>query len=147
MNPALILFPLGLGLGMILTIHVSMNAQMSSLMNSYFAANAVFWTVGALTAWITAAMTSSLGKLSGVKDVPVWLVTSGIIGVAAAICMSRLIVKMGTARTTLLAILGQLAISMILEHYGLLGSLQRAVSMKSVLGLGIAAIGCVLVVL
>ena len=74
------LFILMLFIGVILTLHLTMNAQVGVIVKNSKMGNAIFWTIGAITALLIGATAWDASVFTRLKDVPVWLLTAGAMG-------------------------------------------------------------------
>lgn len=83
-----------------------------------------------------------LGRLVGG---PVWLWAGGVIGAFVVLSALMAAPRLGAATTVALFIAGQLAASIAIDHYGLLGVPVHPVDLKRALGLGFLMTGVVLI--
>jgi hypothetical protein len=67
-------------LGVILTVHLSMNGAVGAALNNARVGNALFWCVGALTALIVGMTGWRPGALAGLRQVNPVLLTAGAMG-------------------------------------------------------------------
>lgn len=128
------LFFLALFLGAILAIHLSMNAQVGVIVKNSKMANALFWTIGAATAILIATSSWDAGFFSRVKDVPVWLLTAGMIGACLVFGIAWAIPQIGAGPAFVLMVVGQIVTGLIFSHFGLLGSPVEPISWVKVTG-------------
>lgn len=74
-----------------------------------------------------------------------WHWLGGIVG-ACYVCMMIVSVpKIGTAATMAIVLLGQLAMGLVLDHFGWMGMAVRRVSIQRLLGIGLVLSGTLLV--
>ena len=121
-------------IGGVLALHLGMNAQVGVVLRNPKMGNAIFWTIGAITAIIigfTAYDTEVFGRL---KEVPVWLLTAGAMGAALVFGIAWSIPQIGAGPAFLLMIAGQVVTSMVFSHFGILGSPVEPISFVKVLG-------------
>lgn len=128
--------------GVVVTVHVSMNARIGTIVGSPVLANAVFWSVGFASS-VAVVLVRGGAKLpwDGLGKVPPVLFAAGIAGSALALFNNWIIPKVGITAFSLLLILGQLATSSLLSRYGLLGVPVEAPSIAKLGGLALAAAG------
>lgn len=86
------------------------------------------------------------GNLGAWHTVPWYTLTAGFLGVVIVGSISYTVPRIGLASTLTLAIAAQLAFGALLDHFGLLGALQRAFDLPRIVGLVVLAIGTWLVV-
>ncbi len=75
------------------------------------------------------------GNIGVWKSVPWYVLTSGFYGVIILAAYSFAIPRVGMAATITLAITAQLLLGAILDHYGLLGSVQHPLDLRRILGI------------
>lgn len=128
------LFLLALFLGVVLAVHLSMNAQVGVIVKNSKMANALFWTIGAAAAILVATTSWDAAFFSRLKEVPMWLLTAGIIGGCLVFAIAWTIPQIGAGPAFVLMVVGQILTGLICSHYGLLGSPVEHVSWTKVLG-------------
>lgn len=139
------LFILMLCIGVVLTVHLAMNAQVGVIVRNAKMGNALFWTIGGITAIIIGLTGWDSDVFNRLKEVPVWLFTAGVMGAALVFGIAWVMPQIGAAKGFVLLIAGQVITGMILSHFGLLGSPLEPVSLFKILGalLLIAGVGIV----
>lgn len=86
------------------------------------------------------------GSLGAWNTVPWYTLTAGFLGVVIVGTISYTVPRIGLASTLTVAIAAQLAIGATLDHFGLLGAVQRTFDLPRIVGLLALAIGTWLVV-
>lgn len=128
------LFALMLFIGVVLSLHLSMNAQVGVILKNSRMANAIFWTIGAVTAIIIGLSGWDPAVFTHLKDVPVWLFIAGAMGAALVFGIAWTIPQIGAGTAFVLMIAGQVIAGMIFSHFGLLGSPVERISLIKILG-------------
>jgi bacterial/archaeal transporter family-2 protein len=128
------LFGLMLFIGVILTLHLTMNAQVGVIIKNSKVGNAIFWTIGAITAIIIGLLSKDIEAFSRLKEVPFWLLTAGVMGAALVFGIAWTIPQIGAGAAFVLMIAGQVITGMVCSHYGLLGSPVEPISLVKVMG-------------
>lgn len=128
------LFALMLFIGVVLSLHLSMNAQVGVILKNSRMANAIFWTIGAITAIIIGLSGWDPAVFAHIKDVPVWLFIAGAMGAALVFGIAWTIPQIGAGTAFVLMIAGQVIAGMIFSHFGLLGSPVDRISLIKILG-------------
>ena len=95
---------------------------------------------GALIALIPLLMYGG-GKLVEWRTVPWYALAAGIFGLVVIGAISYMIPRVGIAAAITTIVAGQLLVSTILDHYGLLGSTGRSLDLTRVVGLAVVMIG------
>jgi transporter family-2 protein len=122
-----------------------MNAQVGVIVRNAKMGNAIFWTIGAITAIIIGLTAWESEVFSRLKEVPAWLLTAGVMGAALVFGIAWVMPQIGAAKGFVLLIAGQVITGMILSHFGLLGSPLEPVSLFKIVGalLLVAGVGIV----
>jgi len=86
------------------------------------------------------------GNLAAWRSVPWYILIGGFYGVVILAAYSFSIPRIGLATTVTLAVVAQLILSAILDHYGFLGSVQHALDWRRGLGILVLFAGTWLIV-
>ena len=81
------------------------------------------------------------GKLAQWRSIPWFALCAGIFGLVVISAISYTIPRVGVAAAITTIIAGQLLVSMVLDHYGLLGASQRSMDATRVVGLAVVLAG------
>jgi bacterial/archaeal transporter family-2 protein len=81
------------------------------------------------------------GKLGSWRTVPWYALCAGAFGLVVIFSMSYMIPRVGVATALIILLSGQLLIGTVLDHFGLLGAVQRPVDFMRVLGLAVVLLG------
>jgi len=81
------------------------------------------------------------GKLAQWRSIPWFALCAGIFGLVVIGAISYTIPRVGVAAAITTIIAGQLLVSMVLDHYGLLGASQRSMDATRVVGLAVVLAG------
>lgn len=141
------LIALMLLIGFVLTLHLAMNAQVGVIVKNPRMGNALFWTIGAVTAILIGLTGWDSAFFSNLKQVPLWLLTAGIMGGALVFGIAWTMPQLGAGTAFVLMIAGQVISGMIFSHFGLLGSPVEPVSMIKIVGVVLLIAGAAIVTL
>ena len=130
--------------GVLVSIHVAMNARVGILTGSPATANLIFWIVGAATSAGIAFLRPGGIDPSTLGKVPPTLLLAGIIGSSLALFNTWMIPRIGIAAFSLLIILGQLGTSAVMTRTGFLGTAVQTLPPSRILGLLLVAGGTAL---
>ena len=75
------------------------------------------------------------------RTLPWWALTAGVFGVVVVAAVSYTIPRVGVAAAILTVVAGQMLISTVLDHFGLLGVAPRALEPTRLLGLAVVFVG------
>src|ERR1700744_3036334 len=107
-------------IGVILTLHLSMNAQVGAIVKNPRMGNALFWVIGACAAIIIGLTDWDPAFFANLKQVPVWLLTAGVMGGCLVFGIAWTIPKIGAGNAMIIMIAGQVISGLIFSHFGLL---------------------------
>ena len=132
-------------MGVLITLHMSLNARAGISAGDPRVSNVIFWLVGTLAALGTLiAGGAGNGFFRKVSIVPPWLWLAGAIGAGISVFTSLAIPKIGIANLTLIMLVGQLVASAAFSHFGFLGSPRDPVSVWKILAIILVASGTAL---
>jgi transporter family-2 protein len=138
------LYLLTVFLGVLLTVHLAMNAKVGAALANPRVGNALFWCIGALTAVVIGATGWRTGALTPLNQVNSALLTAGAIGASLVFAIAWLIPQIGAGPLTLCLLLGQITSGMLLSHFGWLGSPVQPLSAMNLAGAVVMIVGVVL---
>jgi transporter family-2 protein len=81
------------------------------------------------------------GKLGEWRSLPWYTLAAGIFGVVVISVISYIIPRAGVAVSVTTVVTGQLLVGTVLDHFGLLGGMQRPLDPTRILGLGVLLTG------
>ena len=110
-------------------------------------ANALFWAIGAVTAIIIGLTGWDPTFFTKLKEVPLWLLTAGIMGGALVFGIAWAMPQLGAGTAFVLMIAGQVISGMVFSHFGLLGSPVEPISMIKIIGVLLLIAGAAIVTL
>lgn len=128
------LFALMLLIGIVLALHLTMNAQVGIILKNPKMGNALFWIIGGVTAVIIGLTSWEVDVFNRIKDVPIWLLTAGAMGGALVFGIAWIIPQIGAGPAFILMIAGQIITGMLFSHFGILGSPVEPITFTKVLG-------------
>jgi transporter family-2 protein len=132
-------------LGVVLTVHLGMNAKVGAAINNPRVGNAVFWVIGAVTAVLIGLSGWQAGALNGLKQVQPLMLTAGAIGACLVFGIAWLFPQLGGAPVMILLLAGQVIAGILISHYGWLGSPVQPMTMIKIIGALIMCGGAALV--
>lgn len=128
------LIALMLIIGFVLTLHLAMNSQVGAILKNPRMGNAIFWVIGGVTAVIIGLTDWDPAVFARLKEVPLWLLTAGVMGGALVFGIAWTMPKLGAGNAFVLMIAGQVISGMIFSHFGLFGSPVEPISMAKLGG-------------
>ena len=134
-------------IGFVLTLHLAMNAQVGALVKNPRMGNALFWTIGAITAILIGLSGWDPQFFANLKQVPGWLLTAGVMGGALVFGIAWTMPQLGAGTAFVLMIAGQVISGLLFSHFGLLGSPVEPVSLMKIVGVVLLVGGAAIVTL
>ncbi|MCU4412796.1 DMT family transporter [Acinetobacter sp. WU_MDCI_Axc73] len=141
----LFFLPLALGIGVAMAIQTALNTQLRSYLNSPLQAAFLSFLVGTiLLALLVLLQNQPKPSLQQLSQIPWFLWLGGFLGVYAISLSIYTAPKLGFLTLSGLIIFGQLAMSLLLDHFGWLGTEKMPVNWQRLLGAIIIFVGVML---
>lgn len=131
--------------GLLLPVCIKMNEVLGRSVGSVAASASVHLT-GAVFLGLCVLPFVGRDWMAGVARAPWWSFLGGVVGSMLVVLANRAVGLVGVATFTAVSVAAQLIISGMMDHYGLLGSELRLMSMGRVLGIALLVSGAALVV-
>jgi len=138
------LYILTIFLGVVLTVHLAMNGKVGAVIGNPRMGNMVFWCIGAVGAIIIGLTGWQAGALSGLRQVNPLLLTAGLMGASLVFGIAWLFPQVGAANATIALLGGQIISSMVLSHYGWLGSPVQPITLRALVGAAMLLVGTII---
>jgi transporter family-2 protein len=137
-----IAWTLGLVAGFGLTVQVAMNAQLRKALQSANTAALVSFLVGtvALVALVI-AVRSPIPPRAAIAAVPPWAWFGGVLGAFYVASSTVVAAELGATTLLALALAGQLATALVIDHYGWLGLPQNPITLARIAGVVLLGFG------
>ncbi|MGA2320789.1 MAG: DMT family transporter [Solirubrobacteraceae bacterium] len=136
----------GVGAGALVGMQAPINSRLGKAVGSVQAAGFSFLAGTVVLLLIAAVVNGGLGNLAHAGRAPWWALVGGLLG-AVYVTVALIAVRtLGASGLTAVVITGQLAISVAIDRFGLLGVARQPVGMHRVAGLALLVAGVVLVV-
>ncbi|HEX3452802.1 MAG TPA: DMT family transporter [Solirubrobacteraceae bacterium] len=137
---------LGVGAGCLVGMQAPINSRLGRSVGSVEAATFSFLVGTTALVLILLIARGGIGGLGHVGRAPWWALVGGLLG-AIYVSVALVAVRtLGASGLTAVVIGGQLAISVAIDRFGLLGVARQSVGVQRILGLVLLAVGVVLVV-
>ena len=122
-------------------------AQLSAIVGNPVQATTVAFfvaTIALLLFCTCLGKTRLVGKAFS-RDYPWWMWTGGLCGAIIVFGNAWLVPQVGVGVFTMALLVGQLALSMLMEHYGWLGAPRKAISWPKIIGILLMLAGVALI--
>jgi transporter family-2 protein len=137
------LYILTILLGVVLAVHLAMNGKVGSVLNNARVGNALFWCIGAVGAVAIGLTGWKSGALAPLRQVPLILLTAGILGACLVFAIAWLIPQVGAGTVMITLLAGQVIGGLVMSHFGWLGSPVQPITLTKIFGV-VVMIGGVL---
>ena len=132
--------------GGLVALQAPINSVLGRSIGTWQAAFVSFAIGTVALAMIAALATGGLSQIAGIRDVSVLYLTGGLLGAAYITSVLVTVRTLGLGGVTAATIAGQLAISVVVDHFGLIGVAKQPISAAKVAGVVLLSIGTYLVV-
>lgn len=132
--------------GGLVALQAPINSMLGRSIGTWQAAFVSFAIGTVALALIASIATGGLGRIAGVRDVSLLYLTGGLLGAAYITSVLVTVRSLGLGGVTAATIAGQLALSLVVDQYGLLGVERQPVTATRVAGVVLLALGTYLVV-
>jgi transporter family-2 protein len=130
-------------LGIVLAVHLAMNGRVGAALDNPRVGNALFWSIGALTAIVIGLTGWRTGALDGLRTISPILLTAGALGACLVFAIAWMLPNVGARFVFITLIAGQVLGGMILSHFGWLGSPVQPLTFVNLVGAIIMLVGVV----
>jgi len=137
---------LGVGAGCLVGMQAPINSRLGKTVGGLQAASFSFLVGTVALVSLSFVLRGGLGSLGQVGRVPWWALVGGLLGAVYVFVALEAVRTLGASGLTAVVILGQLAISVAVDRFGLLGVARQSIDLQRIIGLALLAAGVVLVV-
>ncbi len=127
-------------LGVIVALHLAMNARVGEIMENPRVANAIFWTIGGVMAILVGLTGWESGALGNLKMVHPLLLTAGALGACLVFAIAWSIPKVGAGNFFIVLLAGQVIGGLVMSHFGWL-STHEPISLMQLGGAVLMVVG------
>ena len=132
--------------GAMMPTQAATNNKMAAFVDSPILAALVSFAVGTVALLVYALATGvPLGNLAEVKNAPPIAWVGGLLGAFFVTSAVILVPRLGVAMTFSVLIAGQMIVTLVIDHFGLLGIEQRPVSWYRLAGIALITGGVILI--
>jgi bacterial/archaeal transporter family-2 protein len=137
---------LGAGAGALVAMQAPINSRLGKTVGGVQAATFSFLVGTAALVAISFILRGGLGSLGNIGNVPWWALIGGLLGAVFVFVALEAVKTLGASGLTAAVIAGQLAMSVVIDRFGLLGIAKTPITLHRVLGLVLLVAGVALVV-
>lgn len=132
--------------GGLIALQGAINSQLGKQLADPLHAAFVSFGIGTLGLWlIILAMRSGLPSFAQITSLPPVLLIGGLLGAAYISVSIMVIPKIGVANLLIAALVGQILVSIALDHFGIFGVPVKVIGYSRVLGAGFVIVGLVFI--
>lgn len=141
-----ILIAVALIAGAVIPTQTAVNNKMAGTLASPILAALVSFVVGTLALLVYVVATGEkFGDLSAARNAPLSAWLGGLLGAFFVASTIILLPRLGVVLTISLVIAGQLAMSLVIDHFGLLGMPVKEISLARIAGIVLVGVGAVVI--
>ncbi len=137
---------LGAGAGCLVGMQAPVNSRLGKSVGSLQAASVSFLVGTTALLLITAFYKGGLGGIGKIGDAPWWALVGGLFGAVYVTVAILTVQTLGASGLTAVVIGGQLAMSVVIDRFGLLGLPRQSIGTSRIAGLALLVVGVALVV-
>jgi transporter family-2 protein len=134
------------GAGTLIALQAPINSRLGKDLGTLPAATVSFAVGLVLLMAVTLAFGGGLGDLGDIGNVPVGYLIGGLLGAVYVTCVLITVRDLGAGGVVAATIAGQLAMAVVVDHFGWLGVARQPVTLARVAGIVLLAAGVFLVV-
>lgn len=135
-----------LGAGCVMALQPAVNAKLSSQCEHPLQASLLSFGTGFLALLLLGlALRIGAPSVTKLQTLPAWAWTGGLMGTYMVTVSLLVAPKLGATRWIALVLTGQIALSLVLDHFGLIGYAKQSFSGLRLLGITCVIIGTILV--
>lgn len=133
--------------GVCIPVQFGVNTQLRNVVGGPALATAISFFVGTIAAVIVATLIlrESLPDVSSIPSAPWWVWTGGVLGALYVLASILLTPHLGAATTIGLIVAGQMAASILIDHFGLIRVPVHELSIPRLIGVVLIIGGAALV--
>jgi bacterial/archaeal transporter family-2 protein len=136
----------GVGAGCLVGMQAPVNSRLGKTVGGLQAASFSFLVGTLALVSLSFVLRGGLGAFGRIGHVPWWALIGGLLGAVYVFVALEAVRALGASGITAVVITGQLAISVLVDRFGLLGVSKQQIGLTRVLGLALLVAGVVLVV-
>jgi transporter family-2 protein len=137
---------LGVGAGCLVGMQAPINSRLGKAVGTWPAATVSFLVGTIALVAVVAVVRGEIDNLGHVGRAPWWALIGGLLGAIYVTVALVAVRTLGASGLTAVVITGQLAISVVIDRFGLLGVARQHVGAQRILGLVLLVAGVLLVV-
>ncbi len=137
---------IGAGAGCLVGMQAPINSRLGKTVGGVQAASFSFLVGTAALVAIAFVLRGGLGSLGSLGKVPWWALVGGLLGAVYVFVALEAVRTLGASGLTAVVITGQLAISVAIDRFGLLGVQRTPITASRIAGLVLLVAGVALVV-
>ncbi len=137
---------LALAAGAVLPTQAAVNNKLAEFAGGPVAAAFISFAVGTLVLFVYMLISGvHLAEMTSAKNAPVIAWIGGILGAFFVTSTIMLLPRLGVAMTFSIVIAGQMVLTLIIDHFGLLGVPEKPVSLPRIAGALLVTAGVILI--
>ena len=137
---------LGIASGLVLTLQIGMNAKLRTVLQDASTAAFISFLVGTVGLITLLLVTrTSMPARDTLASVPAWAWFGGLLGAFNVTISIVVAAQLGTASLLGLALAGQLAMALVVDHFGWMGLPEHPITLTRLAGVALLGLGAWLI--
>ncbi|MEP7037467.1 MAG: DMT family transporter [Acidobacteriota bacterium] len=137
---------LAVAAGMVMPTQAAINNKLAISAGSPVLAAFISFVVGTIALFLYILATGiPLGNLFSAKDASLIAWTGGILGAFFVAATVTLVPRLGVALTFSLVIAGQMLVTLVIDHFGILDVPVKSINLPRILGVTLITVGVILI--
>jgi len=132
--------------GGLVALQAPINSALGKAIGTWQAAFLSFAIGTVALAFIAALATGGLGQVAEARHVSWYYLTGGLLGAAYVTSILVTVRTLGAGGIVAATVAAQLAVSVVVDHFGLIGVTKQPITLAKVVGVALLGIGTYLVV-
>lgn len=131
--------------GAVLPLQAGLNARLGTAVQNPVYASAISFIVGILGLILYIAFTRQPASMAGLREAPAYLWLGGLLGAFYVTALVLIFPKLGPGLTFGLVVAGQMTVSVVLDHFGILVRQPTPISLMKLLGVALVVGGVIII--
>lgn len=132
--------------GVVLPVQGAFNSKLATYMQSPILSAFASFVIGMMATLLYALVSRiPLNQLAGARSAPLLTWSGGILGAFFVTATILIIPRLGVALTFSLVILGQMLVTLPIDHFGLLGVAVKEINLPRIIGVLLVIAGTILI--
>ncbi|MEO0311270.1 MAG: hypothetical protein RIQ89_927 [Bacteroidota bacterium] len=145
MNHSILFIIIAIVAGVILPIQAGINSNLSKALQNPITGSLASFIIGTISIFLYAVFTKSLSHFQFIKNTNLIDWTGGIMGAFYVTSLIYLIPRLGSALSFSLILAGQMTMTLVIDHFGMMNTGVHPINAYRILGLTLIIAGVIII--